>query len=82
MIYNLLGFALLEGTSKKTNKPYSFYDLHCSYTSPFQNHQGLAVERIQLQKGFLKDIDLLACVGKPVNIDFDSSGRAINFHLK
>lgn len=71
------GKAHLEGTSKKTGKPYNFNQIH--YLSPARGVEGLAAKTTNLDPiaypiGSIK-------VGETYDIQFDQSGYVVAFDL-
>ena len=80
MVYEILGVKALEGTSKKTGRPFDAYLLHCARENP--NDTGLIGEEVKqlfIDKRFLlEDVKRLgsfgAMVGSCVAVSYDSNG--------
>lgn len=80
MVYEILGIKPLEGTSKKTGKPFDAYLLHCSRANPNDTAlQGYEVKQLFVDKRFLlEDVKQLgsfsALIGSNVSVSYDENG--------
>ena len=80
MVYEILGIKPLEGTSKKTGKPFDAYLLHCARENPNDSTLfGHEVKQLFVDKRFLLDDvkslgSFAALVNMYVSVSYDSNG--------
>lgn len=78
----------LEGISKKTSKPYSFYNVNTVSSYPTTEHGiGKYVEAIYVPSVVMEDmlrdyqLDLAKLIGKEIRPNYNRSGFLISFDL-
>ena len=75
MKIKVIGKAHLEGTSKKTGKPYNFNQVH--YTGKAYGVEGLAAKTLMLDPVSYPIIAIQ--VGVDYNVEFDDRGYVVDF---
>lgn len=75
MIVTIVGRSHMEGTSKKTNKPYNLNQIH--YLGTSRNVDGQAAETAFLSDTEYPYYDIR--VGGKYNLEFDRNGYVIGF---
>ena len=76
MKIKVYGKAHLEGTSKRTGKPYNLNQIH--YLSPARGVDGLAAQTAMLDPALYPFADIQ--VGADYNIGFDNHGYPVEFY--
>lgn len=71
MVVNVLGFKTVEGTNKKTGKPYVGTEIHYSYKS--NSVDGSAVDRVFVKDDILRDMPKFD-IGDTCDIYFNRFG--------
>lgn len=80
MVCKIVGVMAVEGTSKKTGRPFDAYILHTLRQVPNDDRlKGVEAKQLFVDKKFLlEDVKQLgsygALVGKDINISFDQGG--------
>lgn len=75
MKVKIYGKAHLEGTSKRTGKPYNFIQVH--YLSPARGVDGLAAQTLMLDPA-LHPLESIVVNGE-YNVEFDNRGYPVEF---
>ncbi len=75
MKIKVYGKAHLEGTSKKTGKPYNFNQVH--YLAPARGVEGLAAQTLMLDPAYCP-IDTIV-VNADYEVEFDNRGYPVEF---
>lgn len=85
MVNKILGIRAIEGTSKKTGKPFDAYILNVVYETP-EVDAGMGTAELFLDKGLLKDAvkqlgGYRQLVGQCVDVDRNASGFVVTVRL-
>ena len=75
MKINVIGKAHLQGTSKKSGKPYNFVQVH--YNGPARGVEGLAAQTLMLDPA-LYPVESIS-VNSTYNVEFDNRGFVVGF---
>ena len=75
MKIKVYGKAHMEGTSKRTGKPYNFNQIH--YLAPARGVEGLAAQTVSLDPA-LYPFSSIALNGE-YNVEFDNRGYPVDF---
>lgn len=75
MRIKVIGKQHLQGTSKRTNNPYNFIQIH--HVSPARGVEGLAARTFSLDPNLMLFDDIK--VDAEYDVDFDQSGYVVSF---
>ena len=80
MKHKIIGIRSAQGTSKKTNKPFDSYILHCVVENSSEVDAGSAAVQVFLDKSLLKDeVRSLGSYQQLVGLDIDIDRNAMGF---
>lgn len=80
MKHHIVGIRAVEGTSKKTGKPFDSYIVHTTVENSNEVDAGIAVKDIFIDKGLLKDaVRDLGSYKQLVGLDMDIDRNEYGF---
>lgn len=75
MKIKVIGKAHMEGTSKKTGRPYNLYQVH--YNAPARGIEGVAARSAMIDPSFIPYDKII--IGNMYNLEFDNAGYVLCF---